>query len=183
MVGTNSTVPESTNYIKSLHDQFVHHRIYEKIQQISLKSKQQLDEEMTTTLMQEINKLDENIAEAMLRAETRNCSKKDPTMYSPILKQSNLEIQYWNILHKAIRQNIFPIVRLINIADQMEMSTLDNIKNNTVSVTKALKNSLKRHNLLVKEVLIHRKQYLQQKLEDEQKKSEKKRKKTTNFNT
>jgi hypothetical protein len=124
--------------------------------------------EEKTDILGELNKLDKIITDAMLRSEVKNCSKKDPTMYSPVLKQSNLEIQYWNVLQKSIRQLIFPIVRFVDIADQMEESTINNLINNNMSATGALENSLKNHNKLVKNGLQHRKEYMDNKLEDEQ---------------
>jgi hypothetical protein len=106
----------------------------------------------------------------MIRAENKNCSKKDPTLFSPVLKQSNLQVQYWNVMQKSIRQQLFPIIRFINIADQMDQATITEIQQNEMSATQALEQSIKKHNTHVKNGLQLRKEYLDDKLEDEQQK-------------
>jgi hypothetical protein len=171
LVGSNSTVKESENYITYLYDQFIHHRIFDKIHNLYNETLVEKNDDEKADIMKKLNTLDKIITDAMLRSEIKHCSKKDPTMYSPILKQSNLEVQYWNIMQKAIRQQIFPIIRFANISDQMDNNTKDRLITNETSATGALEKSIKKHNQLVKDGLIHRKEYLDNKLEDEQQKN------------
>jgi hypothetical protein len=77
------------------------HRIYDKVKTLSLQTKEQPNIE---EIDKQLNTLDTIITESMLLAEKRNCKRKQRALFSPELKQSNLLIQYWNILCKAERQ-------------------------------------------------------------------------------
>jgi hypothetical protein len=77
----------------------------------------------------ELNNLDDLITVAMLSAEKRTCAKKDVALWLPTLEQSNLAIQYWNIVLKSTQQQVDASTHLQKFKDKMTKETLDMIEN------------------------------------------------------
>jgi hypothetical protein len=163
LIGTNSTNAEGEKYVKHLDYLFKMHRIYDKINQLHIQSK---DPENLEAVELQLNKLDTIITESMLLAEKKNCKKKQKALWSPELQQSNLTIQYWNILCKAEKQLINVTDRLSKILSKMSSSTAELISNNQLSHQSALKNALKQHNVLLENYKNIRKNYLERLLKD-----------------
>ena len=96
---TNST----TKYIKSLRDLLTEKRINEKIHEI--RRKLNINTQIRI-IHNEIEQLDKEITECMLRAE-RTCSTIKPsTPYSPQLIQSRNLVRYWQTIHHLTTNNI-----------------------------------------------------------------------------
>jgi hypothetical protein len=102
----------------------------------------------------------------MLRYEKKCCSKKDPAIWTPELRQSNLIIQYWNVSIKAKRKNINIKSRLKRITGKMWDRTKQQILNNTKSLTQALNEALINHEKLLAKNTELRREYLLQKIKD-----------------
>jgi hypothetical protein len=98
--------------------------------------------------------------------ENNTVSVKDLALWSPILAQSNLIIQFWNITIKVARQHTNVSKRLKLITNKMTTETRQKIQNTSGSATRAMRKAIKNHNLLVKEHKNHRVDHLQQRVED-----------------
>jgi hypothetical protein len=102
----------------------------------------------------------------MINAENYTVSVKDLALWSPILAQSNLLIQFWNITIKGARQHINVSKRLKLITNKMTTETRQKIQNTSGSASRAMRKAIKNHNLLVKEHKKQRVDHLQQRVED-----------------
>jgi hypothetical protein len=88
----------------------------------------------------------------MLKAEDNTVCIKDAALWSPILAQSNLKIQFWNITIKGLRQHTNVTKRLKSIMDKMNADTKTSIQNTTCSATRALRKAIKHHNKLANDL-------------------------------
>jgi Reverse transcriptase (RNA-dependent DNA polymerase) len=165
MIGGNSTNLEGEKYIKWLDNHFKYHRIYEKVENVfnSAMTKSYDEKEH---VMEEINKIDKIITEAMLCAEKRNCKKKLHALWSPKLYQSQLLVQFWNIKKKSSRQQIDSTTRLEQIQRNMKEETIISIKENTKSISKAFDAALKHHIELLRDHYNIRQEHLEDMVED-----------------
>jgi Reverse transcriptase (RNA-dependent DNA polymerase) len=110
--------------------------------------------------------MDKKITQIMLTSEKNNCSKKDQTMWTPEIKQSNLRIQYWNIKKKAAKQHICVTTRLQIIKGQMDQESLASVENNKRSLSAAYNNEIKQHKILCANNVEKRREYLTNKMND-----------------
>jgi hypothetical protein len=173
LVGTNSTNKEGARYIRKLYRHLLENNVFYKVEKLYNKSKEQnADTEM---IMTEINKLDEMITASMIRIEQKTCAKKDPAIWSPSLRQSNLTIQYWNVLIKGHRNQINVKTRIQRIINKMTEETKQHLRTHKGSMKLALKNALKNHSRLVNDSVKLRREYLLQRLKDLTEREEKSR--------
>jgi hypothetical protein len=165
MVGTNSTNYEGSNYIKQLYEHLVtNNNIYNKSIQLLDRSKHNDVDNIQGIKM--LNELDEVLTTSMLRIEKRTCKKKDPGLWTPAMKQSNLLVQYWNIRIKATRNNTNCDKRIGKILSQMDTKTRQVIINNTMSLSSAIKRALENHQKLCDNNHKNRQEYLQSIVDD-----------------
>jgi hypothetical protein len=102
LVGTNSTNEEGERYMCHLYKYLVSEDIFNKVETLykaACERTMSADDTMT-----QLNKYDDIITTAMLKYEKCTCSMKDKAYWSPELEQSNLLIQFWNVLYKSICQ-------------------------------------------------------------------------------
>jgi hypothetical protein len=95
MVGSNSTNKEGIKYARQIYKHLINNNIYNKAKNLYTDVTNNTINERTA--FDQLNKMDKKITQIMLTSEIDNCSKKDQTMWTPAIKQSNLRIQYWNI--------------------------------------------------------------------------------------
>ena len=165
-IGTNSTNREGRKYIKLLNDQFNNHRIYEKINQLYDNSINMGINDDKESILKEVDNLDKLITQLMLFAERKCCKKKERALWSPTLQQSNLIIQYWNIMTKSKRQGIRVDHRLNHIKGRMNQASRENINNTTTTAKVALKEAIAKHKELLKNSQELRREYLQSIIDD-----------------
>jgi hypothetical protein len=103
----------------------------------------------------------------MLKYEKCTCSMKDRAYWSPELEQSNLLIQFWNILHKSIFQQTDVSKRLNTICQHLNEAKKILICETTCPVKTALKRALQDHKTIVKDHYTYRENHLHRKVEDE----------------
>jgi hypothetical protein len=166
IIGSNSTNREGERYIKHLYRNLQRHNIFEEVQRIENSIKTQNTEEDKEAIQYLSNLLDEHITKLMISAEDNTVSVKDLALWSPILAQSNLVIQYWNIVIKGARQHTNVTKRLRAITGKMNEATRTQIQRTSGSATKATRKAIKNHNRLVKEHKKHREDHLQQRVDD-----------------
>jgi hypothetical protein len=165
IIGTNSTNREGERYIKHLHRTLSKQNIFQEVKQLK-DNINIIKEEDKEAVMFLINRLDEHITKLMINAEENTVSIKDLALWSPILAQSNLVIQYWNITIKGARQYTNVSKRLKSITNKMTPETRQKIQQTSGSATRAMRKAIKNHNLLVKEHKKHRADHLIQRVND-----------------
>jgi hypothetical protein len=160
IIGSNSTNKEGERYIRHLYRNLFNNGVFQKVEQIlqDITNNNYEQEDM----IHQVNSLDSQITKLMLQAEDNTVCVKDMTLWSPILAQSNLIIQYWLITIKGARQKTNVRKRLSKIVEKMTEESKTHIRSTTSSVTRALRISIKNHNVLVKNHKLLTKQYLQQ---------------------
>jgi hypothetical protein len=76
------------------------HKIYSKLQamytQVNILNAD-FTETQINSFMNSLNKMDQIITDSMLHAERKQCKCPPTTMYSAVLDQANLPVQYWNV--------------------------------------------------------------------------------------
>jgi hypothetical protein len=118
LVGTNSTNEEGERYVWHLHTYLTKIDIFNKVSNLYQSS---IDNSITKDeIMRQLNNYDNLLTIAMLKYEKATCSMKDTAYWSPELEQSNLLIQFWNILHKSICQQVDASRRLENICKHLD---------------------------------------------------------------
>jgi hypothetical protein len=165
LVGSNSTNEESERYIRHLYNFLQKKDIFNRVADLY---KAACDNTMSkSTIMQELNICDDIITTAMLKYEKSTCSMKDRAYWSPELEQSNLLIQFWNILHKSIQQQVDASKRLHSICQYLDTATKLLICHWQCPVKTALRQALNSHKLLLKNHFQLREHHLQKKVDDE----------------
>jgi hypothetical protein len=119
-----------------------------------------------TSALDQLDKIDNKITQILLTAEKDNCSKKDQTIWTPEIKQSNLRLQYWNIKKKGPKQHICVTTRLQLIKQQMDQTSLHAVKMNTESMIAVYDYEIKQHKILCKNKTEKRREYLTNKMND-----------------
>jgi hypothetical protein len=152
-------------YIKHLYRNLEKEMIFEEVQKIVDKL-ETIEEDDKDTIIYITNAIDERITKLMLNAEENTVCIKDMALWSPILAQSNLIIQYWNITIKGARQHTNVRKRLRSILEKMTQETKSTIQKTSGSATRAMRKAIKVHNQLVKEHKQHREDHLLQKVND-----------------
>jgi hypothetical protein len=102
----------------------------------------------------------------MLKAEKDTCKKKDLVLWTPCIQQSKLRVQYWNIRYGSIKQQINSDTRIRQIIAKMNTESLKRIRDNTLSISRALAKALEEHRKLCKENNNNRKEYLKKVMDD-----------------
>jgi hypothetical protein len=102
----------------------------------------------------------------MLKAEKDTCKKKDLVLWTPCIQQSKLRVQYWNIRYRSIKQQINSDTRIRQIIAKMNTESLKRIRDNTLSISRALAKALEEHRKLCKENNNNRKEYLKKVMDD-----------------
>jgi hypothetical protein len=125
-----------------------------------------LSDDTKNVLMVEINKLDDIITSALLQMEKLHCARKAAALWTPILRQSSLSIQYWNVAAKMKRQRIPNSYRLDLIRAQMDDESIQLIEDNLKSPRAAFRHAVKEDKQLKKEHRKLRAEYLENKLEE-----------------
>jgi hypothetical protein len=166
IIGSNSTNREGHRYIKHLHRNLVKNQIFEEVLKLEAAAASITNDTDKETLTGILNNIDETITKLMLSAEDNSVSIKDLALWSPILAQSNLIIQFWIITIKGARQHSNVKKRLKSITDKMSEETRRSIQTTSGSATRALRKAIKNHNILVKEHRKHREDHLVQKVKD-----------------
>jgi hypothetical protein len=151
IIGSNSTNREGERYIKHLYRNLRRHNIFDEAEKIEAAINTSNDEEDKQAIGYLINLLDEHITKLMISAEDNTVCVKDLALWSPILAQSNLVIQFWNITIKGARQHTNVSKRLKSITDKMNTATKTQIQQTSGSATRAMRKAIKNHNNLVKE--------------------------------
>jgi hypothetical protein len=150
-----------------LNEQFSNHRIYEKIDKMyKLVENKGGETENKEALINELNILDKLITELMLYAERKCCKRKERALWSPALQQSNLRIQYWNVVTKSKRQGIRSDHRLNHIKGRMTTEIRQEINSTNISPKAALKQAILKHKELLKDSQKLRREYLQSIIDD-----------------
>jgi hypothetical protein len=138
--------------------------VYEKVDKLLNESnivKSNGPEEYNKELiLQQINDLDNLITRLMLYSEKKCCKKKERALWSPTLQQSNLTIQYWNVLTKCRRQGIRADHRINHIKGRMLQSIRDIIDSTNLLPKQALKAAIKHHKEILKNSHKLREEYL-----------------------
>jgi hypothetical protein len=101
------------------------------------------------SIMKELNILDKEITQSMIRYEKQCCAKKDLAIWTPELRQSNLLIQYWNVKIKAARKGINIKSRLKRILEKMWNSTKQKIYDHKGSMKQAFDETIKNHDIIL----------------------------------
>jgi hypothetical protein len=151
IVGTTSTNAEGQNYIRHIDAKFIRHNIYSKLDAMWLTldslgpnvSSHNIDQ-----LMLSLNKMDTIITNTMLHAEKTQCKRRPSTMYSKTLNQSNLQVQYWNVLSKINRQRLTTRDRLLFIEQQFTELSRQVIAANILTPAAAFRHALAEYNSL-----------------------------------
>jgi hypothetical protein len=107
-----------------------------------------------------MNKLDELITTIMLTSERKCCKRKENKLWTPELQQSNLTIQYWNVMNKSLRQGITAIHRLQQIFEKMNPKTQAVIRDNTKTPSAALRRAIRDHRHIMQNNAQQREDYL-----------------------
>jgi hypothetical protein len=165
IIGTNSTNREGERYIKHLYRNLSKQNIFDEVEQLKINS-DYIKEDDKDAIMYLLNMIDEHITKLMLSAEENSVCVKDLALWSPILAQSNLAIQYWNITIKGARQHTNVPKRLRSITNKMTVETKNQIQTTKGSATRAMRKAIKQHNILVKEHKKHRLDHLLQRVQD-----------------
>jgi hypothetical protein len=98
--GSNSANQEGINYADNINEQFLHHNIYERSEDMLQQCKAGKYDEQN--LLDKLNKMDKFITITMLNAEKQFCKNKPPVY------QSNLCVKYYNIRLKfRVSLNIY----------------------------------------------------------------------------
>jgi hypothetical protein len=87
--------------------------------------------------MTHVNELDRITSDLMLQAEDNTVCVKDMTLWSPVLAQSNLIIQYCIVTIKGSRQITNVSKRLDNITEIMNEESKNIIRKSTSSATRS----------------------------------------------
>jgi hypothetical protein len=165
LVGTNSTNEEGERYVRHLHKYLTKIDIFNKVSTLYQSS---IDNSSTKEeIMRQLNDYDNLLTVAMLTYEKATCSMKDTAYWSPELEQSNLLIQFWNILHKSICQQVDASRRLENICKHLDYAAKVLICESNCPVKTALRRALKAHKQLLTEHYRYRENHLQKKVDDE----------------
>jgi hypothetical protein len=165
LVGTNSTNVEGERYIRHLHNYLNKYDMFNKVARLEQHAKD--NSKPNVEIMEKLNKYDTIITDAMIKYEKSTCSEKDRAYWSPELEQSNLFVQFWNILYKSICQQFDASKRLEKICQHLDRSMKLLICDSTSPVKTALRNALKQHKELIKEHYKYREQHLQKIVDDE----------------
>jgi hypothetical protein len=99
MVGSNSTNYEGKQYVTKLYQHLKNNNAFNKAKYLLDMAKRGVLD--LNEAIKDVNKLDELLTLAMVRIERQTCKKKDPVLWTPAIKQTNLIIQYWNIKLKS----------------------------------------------------------------------------------
>jgi hypothetical protein len=170
-IGTNSTNQEAEKYIRKLDNQLVYHRVYEKMTNISREASEIGEgrnnlEKNRLSEIYEAKMLDQVITKAMLQAEKECCNPKETALWTPELYQSNLTIQYFNILNKSSNKHININHRLLYIKSRMSDSTKNSLTSYTGTRKHNLKEAIKKHKAVVRDSYVLREAYLKHLIED-----------------
>jgi hypothetical protein len=165
IIGTNSTNREGKRYNKHLYRNLSKQNIFEEVEQLKINS-DYIKEDDKDAIIYLLNMIDEHITKLMLSAEENTVCVKDHALWSPILAQSNLVIQYWNITIKGARQHTNVQKRLRSITNKMTVETKNQIQTTKGSATRAMRKAIKQHNKLVKEHKKHQLDHLLQRVQD-----------------
>jgi hypothetical protein len=103
-----------------------------------------------------LEKMDTMITNIVIKAENDKCAKKEQALWTPDLKQSNLQIHY--------RLSVKNWIKEIKRRMSTESSRL--IDHNKKSLTAAKAHEIKKHKLLCKDNVRNRREYLQKTMED-----------------
>jgi hypothetical protein len=148
-VGSNSTNEESERYIRHLYKFLNKIKIFDKAKDLYNKANDATA--CKQDMMRQLNEIDASITQAMIKYEKSTCSLKDRVLWSPEIEQSNLMVQFWNVLHKSICQQTDVSKRLHTICQHLDNAMKLLICNTQCPVKTALRNALARHKELVKD--------------------------------
>jgi hypothetical protein len=171
LIGTNSTNHEGEKYIREVDNFCKYHRIYEKVDRMynQVEEGSILDNDH---IMEELDKIDELLTRGMLASEKHNCKRKPRTMWSPKLSESHLTVQLWTVADKAYDQQIDATDRLNQILTRLSDDTIQKIKANTLTFKEALDESIKQHEINLKDHFKLRMEHLENLVEDYNARSE-----------
>jgi hypothetical protein len=79
------------------------------------------------------------------------CKRKDTVLWTPIIQQSNLRVQYWNIRFKSSKQRIDANKPIRQIIPKMDINSIQLLHENKRSVANALTKATEDHEILYKE--------------------------------
>jgi hypothetical protein len=118
MVGSNSTNAEGTKYINKLYTHLLSNNIISNASNLleSIINKTHNQE----AAIKQLNMLDRSVTNAMLKIEKQTCKKKEPVLWTPEIRQSNLRLKYWNISIESTKQRIDADERLKHILEQRD---------------------------------------------------------------
>jgi hypothetical protein len=165
LVGSNCTNEEGERYIRHLYRFLLKKNIFNKVADLH---KAACENTMSKdSIMIKLNTYDNIITNAMLKYDLSTCSMKDHAYWSPELEQSNLLIQFWNILHKSIKHQVDASKRLNMICKYLDTATKLLICHSQCPVKTALRQALNSHKNLVRNHYQLREKHLQNKVDDE----------------
>jgi hypothetical protein len=96
LVGTNSTNREGAKYITELYKHLLSNDVFQKPDHLQ---NQVIEDEMELgEAIQQLNKMDAMLTSALIQIAKQTCQKKDAVLWTPEIRQTNLRVQYLNIM-------------------------------------------------------------------------------------
>jgi glucan-binding YG repeat protein len=134
------------NYQSIIDTQFKHHNIYNRVDNLLNKS-HDINEQNLDKFREKINKLDKQITEITLSAETQSAKLRHNTRWSPVVANISLYIKYWQIKKRGLKKNINTKAIETKLLDAMQdpdkSTLLKEIPTNT-NIVRALRLTKKR---------------------------------------
>lgn len=139
MIGYNTTKTEVLKYKEFIQSEFTTYDIFERAKALYEQATFPMANEQL--FISELNALDREVTNIMIKAEKTQCSKKPPFKWSPAVHQASLLIKYWSIKQNSDRKGTDRKQQLQDIYQQLEKEAqmdidASNTTHNTSSTTK-----------------------------------------------